>query len=67
MAQNPKRSPVLDRLVERFGTLAEVGRIVGRDKSTVCRWTSVPAQHHRRLLEEARARRVALKHADLVV
>jgi hypothetical protein len=67
MDKNPKRSPVLHRLAALFGSQAEVARIVGRDKSTVARWTSVPSQHHRRLLEEASARRIPLRHSDLVV
>jgi hypothetical protein len=57
---------VVDRLAHIFGSQAEIARICGIDKSAVVYWNSVPARHHRRLLDEAKARRKRLTHADLV-
>jgi hypothetical protein len=65
MTENPQRQ-VIQHLARVFGSQAEVARILQINKSSVWRWTSVPARHHRRLLEEARRRRIALKQADLV-
>jgi len=61
-----KPNPILEHLTRVFGSQAEVARIVGLDRSSVHRWSSVPARHHRALLEEARRRRIALRQSDLV-
>jgi hypothetical protein len=61
-----RNTSVVEHLARVFGSQAEVGRIVGVDKSTVNRWNHVPAKYHRRLIEEARNRGAALAHADLV-
>lgn len=62
----PRKTKVVDRLTEVFGSQAEVGRLCGIDKSTVNRWDNVPAKYHRLLLDAARTSRKRLSHADLV-
>lgn len=61
-----RNTEVVEHLARVFGSQSEVARVVGVDKSTVNRWNHVPAKYHRRLLDEARSRGVALNHADLV-
>ena len=61
-----KPNPIVEHLSRAFGSQAEVARVLGLERSSVNRWTSVPARHHRALLEEAKRRRIQLKQADLV-
>jgi DNA invertase Pin-like site-specific DNA recombinase len=64
--EEKRKTEVVSRLAKAFGSQAEVARLLGIDKSTVTRWANVPAKYHRRLLDEAKRRKVALSHGDLV-
>ena len=57
---------IAKKLAEVFGSQSEVARICGVDKSSVTRWKHAPAKHHARLLNEARRRKLALTHKDLI-
>lgn len=61
-----RKSGVVDRLAQVFGSQAEVARILDVDKSTVNRWVRVPAKYHVTLLDEAKRRKVRLNQLDLV-
>lgn len=64
------------RVIERFGGIREVARVLGLSESRVYRWTlprarggtdgMIPTKHLPVLLRVARARGIALTAADLV-
>jgi len=63
-------------VIHRFGSAAEVGRILDLDKSTICRWTmpkdkrgtngSIPRKYWEPLMQAAKQRKIKLSLNELV-